>query len=81
MRNNKWHKGPPPSLGWWPASINECFGIYRWWNGMYWSWAATSQASSIDAGKIALFKEVISDIGGVVKWKHRPKSWPKRSMT
>ncbi len=37
-----WHKGPPPFPGWWNASWNFNDGIWRWWNGRYWSKAVVS---------------------------------------
>ena len=33
----KWHKSPPPEIGWWPASIKMNKQALRWWNGKYWS--------------------------------------------
>jgi hypothetical protein len=38
MKKRKWHKGPPPSIGWWPASIDRDPESIRWWNGKYWSY-------------------------------------------
>jgi len=32
-----WRQGPPPEIGWWPASISGDAEILRWWNGSYWS--------------------------------------------
>jgi len=37
----KWHKGPPPHVGWWLANPIESPDIWRWWNGKYWSAGAT----------------------------------------
>jgi hypothetical protein len=37
----KWHKGPPPHIGWWNASVSKyCKTGWRWWNGVYWSAAS-----------------------------------------
>lgn len=36
-RRTVWHSGPPPAIGWWPASINRNFGPIRWWDGVSWS--------------------------------------------
>lgn len=33
----KWHKGPPPHVGWWNASTHRVIGIWRWWDGKTWS--------------------------------------------
>ena len=32
-----WRKGEPPSIGWWPASLNGLKDSLRWWNGETWS--------------------------------------------
>lgn len=44
---NKWRSGPPPAIGWWPASKIEDFTRLRWWDGVGWSQAVhASQAAS-----------------------------------
>lgn len=40
MTNRVWHKGPPPHVGWWNASIAGDLWVWRWWNGKHWSDAA-----------------------------------------
>lgn len=46
-----WHKGPPPHIGWWNASIdptkvfNHANDCWRWWNGRCWSHAAWSKST------------------------------------
>jgi hypothetical protein len=37
MSKGKWNGGPPPAVGWWPASRNRVYGPYRWWDGKIWS--------------------------------------------
>jgi hypothetical protein len=32
-----WHKGPPPHVGWWNASLGKDCNVWRWWNGREWS--------------------------------------------
>jgi hypothetical protein len=32
MTKQIWHKGPPPHVGWWNASLFRESGIWRWWN-------------------------------------------------
>lgn len=49
----QWRKGPPPSIGWWPASYMENHGAIRWWNGKVWSWPAAKWASAKVAATIA----------------------------
>lgn len=38
MNNRIWHKGPPPHVGWWNASIYADDTAWRWWNGKHWSY-------------------------------------------
>ena len=49
MNNAVWHKGPPPSIGWWPASRTGTRGFYRWWDGKQWSAPVSRHASAADA--------------------------------
>lgn len=37
MDERKWHKGPPPHIGWWNASWCCHIETWRWWNGRHWS--------------------------------------------
>lgn len=32
-----WRSGPPPEVGWWPASTSQNPELLRWWNGKFWS--------------------------------------------
>lgn len=32
-----WRKGPPPTKGWWNASIERDPEARRWWSGRRWS--------------------------------------------
>lgn len=36
-----WHKGPPPHVGWWNASVDPRQDIaentWRWWDGKHWT--------------------------------------------
>jgi hypothetical protein len=37
MKKTVWHKGPPPEIGWWPASyLGHNKRVIRWWNGKVW---------------------------------------------
>lgn len=40
MSERKWHKGPPPHIGWWNASMSRDNHLWRWWDGRQWSWGA-----------------------------------------
>lgn len=41
MTKHVWREGPPPSIGWWPASYDtlENPEAIRWWDGECWSWS------------------------------------------
>ena len=73
-----WHKGPPPSIGWWPASLWRDPEILRYYNGEWWSVAAYPEYSAEDASAAAREKEFKQDD---IEWTERPASWPKRSRT
>ena len=78
MRNPVWHSGPPPSLGWWPASTDENRDVYRWWNGKYWSRFVGRDAPMAAVGRAA--SNPAYGFGGI-RWTDRPASWPERSKT
>jgi hypothetical protein len=73
-----WHKGPPPSIGWWPASIFHDPQRLRWWNGRLWSIAAHSRMS---VGEAAIRAHKIDRWQSHIEWTERPASWPERSKT
>jgi len=50
MNKTTWHKGAPPSIGWWPASCQEDIEEIRWWDGELWSFAAYPDQSAASAG-------------------------------
>ena len=82
MSNKKpvWRKGPPPSIGWWPASFHRNPNALRWWDGKMWSRNASADDSLVWVGIAAAnreFKSAQADI----EWTDRPKNWPKRSKT
>jgi len=72
-----WHKGPPPSIGWWPASTRRDPYALRWWNGEWWSIPARPHMTAEQAAVIAERKTWQGDI----EWTERPASWPERSRT
>lgn len=74
----KWHKGPPPSIGWWPASMYRDMSDLRWWNGRWWSIPANEEDPPQWAAFYAKFKALDQDL---IKWTDRPDSWPQRSKT
>lgn len=73
-----WHKGPPPSIGWWPASYWEDERVLRWWNGEWWSRPAEQGFElHIVAATAAMKDPCFKDI----EWTDRPEWWPERSKT
>lgn len=78
MSKTIWHSGPPPSLGWWPASFKKDLNMLRWWDGECWSiyaWRGATLERVLLAPKIKIYNSVD------VYWTARPKSWPARSFT
>ena len=48
-----WHSGPPPSVGWWPASKRGDPTVLRWWNGSNWSLPVPDRTHSRKAASYA----------------------------
>ena len=74
----KWHKGPPPSIGWWPASVIRNTNALRWWNGERWSNACVRDEPIKSVAKNAARK---AEYQHDIEWTDRPASWPERSRT
>lgn len=49
MTKRNWHKGAPPSIGWWAASINRNPMSIRWWDGRRWSTSVLPSATAKEA--------------------------------
>lgn len=80
MSQKKWHKGPPPSVGWWPASMWRDAACLRWWDGHNWGKACYAlQDKNVAANKAHMREKIIGEFA--IEWQNRPKSWPKRSRT
>jgi hypothetical protein len=73
-----WRKGPPPSIGWWPASNFRYRLAHRYYNGEWWSEAAWPDASAEEVARAACSKDARQDL---IEWTDRPASWPERSRT
>jgi hypothetical protein len=73
-----WHKGPPPSVGWWPASRLRNPNVLRWWDGSAWSFPVSIRMTSAQAERHSAKK---SDRTCDIEWTERPASWPERSRT
>lgn len=75
-----WHKGPPPSIGWWPASLCRDASSVRWWNGGGWSISQYEGCSASSVAHAATLR-VSSYWQPQIEWQDRPASWPARSRT
>jgi hypothetical protein len=53
----KWHKGPPPHVGWWNASVNRFEDCWRWWDGKQWSKSAWEDEPSRLAASASMMKQ------------------------
>jgi hypothetical protein len=74
-----WHKGPPPSVGWWPASYFRNPDAHRYYNGEWWSAVAWPEYDAANAAAaVACFKDSFQDR---IEWTDRPAWWPERSKT
>jgi len=75
-----WHKGPPPSIGWWPASFHRIPNMLRWWDGISWSVPARIHMTALRAAENASIKEP-DRYQNDIEWTNRPNYWPERSKT
>lgn len=49
----KWHKGPPPHIGWWNARVigfDDC-DLWGWWDGV--GWSAFTKSDSLHPAIVA----------------------------
>lgn len=72
MAKTIWHSGPPPEIGWWPASISGSPERIRWWDGKCWSVSITPQTSAVTAGKMAKQHSVLTGISWTDRWWLNP---------
>lgn len=79
MTARVWRKGPPPSVGWWPATRHRSRMILRWWNGSAWSPPVTSVFTAKEAAVEAA--KVDAHWQDAIEWTDRPADWPARSLT
>ena len=54
------HKGPPPHVGWWNASVGRNQQVWRWWDGKRWSEFVSDRTSAETAGFNADFPATVS---------------------
>lgn len=69
--NAIWKLGPPPSIGWWPASTFLEESVLRFWNGKCWSWPVDETCSLIE---VATMAERPSNHPHIF-WAQRPWWW------
>ena len=74
-----WHSGPPPSVGWWPASVARDRYAIRWWDGRFWSRVCRKATPYTDVDRRASKKA--AERQEYILWTDRPASWPARSKT
>ena len=78
MIESEWNSGPPPSCGWWPASVAKDPTALRWWDGRRWSRVAWPEFDADTAAGKARCK---ANTKARIFWMRRPASWPARSRT
>ncbi len=66
-----WHKGPPPHVGWWNASVGRRLHVWRWWDGKRWSLPAFPHHDAVDANQKAQNKPDSTKVD--IPWNFR---WP-----
>ena len=64
-----WRDGPPPSIGWWPASITRTPTILRWWDGKTWSSCASSLDDRREAARCAAVRG--NYVNEQIEWAQR----------
>lgn len=68
-----WKSGPPPSVGWWPASVSNDPQCLRYWDGKAWSDAAFPTMRKTNPAVKAIRKDLrLRDIRWAPKW------WPEK---
>ena len=78
-KNPVWRKGPPPEIGWWPASGFLNVDVLRFWNGERWSdWVRPHR----DSEQAEWTKKEKAFESSEIKWTDRwwlgqPKGFPK----
>jgi hypothetical protein len=73
-----WKSGPPPSVGWWPAS--DCYSpaAIRYWNGSGWSCPCYRGDPMWLVEQLT--KGPYTDGPRNVRWRARPRNWPPASL-
>lgn len=69
-----WHSGPPPFIGWWNASNALSKGIWRWWDGEYWS-VVVRENDQLDT--VAYYGGIADQLPGDLMWNDY---WPEDAV-
>ena len=76
--SKKWHKGPPPAIGWYVAG---CFDrdkdFLRWWDGTAWSIPVYKGTSRREASADAKIRSAMQDW---IEWKEQPAHWLRQEV-
>lgn len=64
----KWNYGPPPSVGWWPASDCRNPLALRYWDGEVWSFSALHSFDAVMAASMARTKSTNPQIRWSARW-------------
>jgi len=75
-----WRAGPPPGVGWWPASTVRFSDEVRWWDGHTWSVGALADYSREFAAWRAGIK-VPDFVVPRIRWRQRADWWSDRSKS
>ena len=65
----EWRSGPPPEIGWWPASTWRNPEELRYWNGEHWSFSCEARENRASAAESA--REPTSFDPGAIRWTDR----------
>lgn len=76
-----WKTGAPPSIGWWPASLNRQPDVLRWWDGKVWSAPAYPTMTAKQAACRAAMPSSLPPHIDVrlIEYQDRPHNWPQAS--
>lgn len=78
--DSEWNEGPPPAVGWYPASIFKNAKNLRYWNGRRWSQSVLDVAPAVFAEYMA-DQPCSGDDMKCMLWQHQPRDWPENART
>jgi len=65
----QWRKGPPPEIGWWPASVDRDPFSIRWWDGNFWSFPCWPEyTKEVAAARATIRSGASSAIEWTARW-------------